>query len=273
MKKQMMITAASFVAMSAFDNEGGNWKTDENGALVLQDGNPVYVQKDGTEQVVENGTIARLNKEAKTNRERAETAETKLKTFEGIDPEKAKEAFTALEKVGQKQLIEAGEVDRVKAEIEKQFQETITNVTGERDKYAGQLDDLRLDMAFQNSEFVKNNVAVPTEMFRAVFGKNAKIEDGKPVLTGADGNRLMSKKSAGAYAEFDEGLEILVNGYQHKDSILNPPDANGSGSGGGGGGRGVNGARMSTADFDKLAPGQQAEAAAKAGRGELTIYD
>ena len=55
----------------------------------VQDGQPVYVHDDGKESPFDAaGTIATIrarNAEAKSNRERAETAEAALKTFEGID--------------------------------------------------------------------------------------------------------------------------------------------------------------------------------------------
>ena len=64
-------------------------KLDDKGNVVLQDGKPVYVKDDGSEVAFDAAgtvsTIARLNGEAKGNRERAESAEGKLKAFDGID--------------------------------------------------------------------------------------------------------------------------------------------------------------------------------------------
>ena len=81
-------------------------KLDDQGHAVLQDGKPVYVKEDGTEVAFDAlGTtqaITRLNAEAKSHRERAETAEKSLKGFEGItDPAKALEALVAIAQLDQ----------------------------------------------------------------------------------------------------------------------------------------------------------------------------
>ena len=66
-------------------------------------------------------------------------------------------------------------------------------------------------------------------MIQATFGKNFQIEGGKVVAVGADGQKIYSRARPGEVADFDEALETLVGGYQHKDSILK-----GNQSGGGG---------------------------------------
>ena len=59
-------------------------KLDEQGHVVVQDGKPVYVHDDGKEVAFDAvgtvSTIGRLNAEAKSHRERAETAENTLKS-------------------------------------------------------------------------------------------------------------------------------------------------------------------------------------------------
>lgn len=54
-------------------------KLDENGHVVVSDGKPVYVNDEGKDIAFDVSgtvaTIARLNGEAKSHRERAETAE------------------------------------------------------------------------------------------------------------------------------------------------------------------------------------------------------
>jgi len=53
------------------------WKKDADGHLELKDGNPIYLDANDKEMTVEHGTIARINGEAKSHRERAEAAEKK----------------------------------------------------------------------------------------------------------------------------------------------------------------------------------------------------
>ena len=68
-------------------------KLDENGHVVVSDGKPVYINDEGKEIAFDVAgtvaTISRLNGEAKSHRERAETAEGALKAFEGIQDPKA----------------------------------------------------------------------------------------------------------------------------------------------------------------------------------------
>lgn len=274
MKKIAIINSVAAVvpAMVAFENDGGSWKTDADGNIVMKDGNPVFINAAGSEQIVAKDTIANLNSEAAGYRKRAETAEAKLKPFEGLDAEKAKKAIETVVKLDAKKLIDAGEVDKVRDEISKSFNEQIAELTKENGTLKSTVDGLHLDAAFNGSEFVRQNVAIPVEMLRATFGTQFKVEDGKVVPYGADGNRIRSKKMVGEQASFEEGLEIILDGYPHKDAIMKPADASGSGSGGGGGGRGQ-GLVMKTSEFDNLSPSQQSEAAAKARAGEIQIVD
>ena len=272
MKKATVMNSVAIIAvMSAFDNTAG-WKLDDKGAIVLVDGNPVYVNKDGKEQTVQSDTISRLNDENQTNRKRYETAETKLDKFKDIDPEKYRENIELLSKIDQKKLIDAGEVDKVKAEIGAQYDVQIGELKQDGASKDAKIDGMILDAAFGASKFIADRVSVPPSMFRGEFGKHFKVEDGKVAAYGADGNRLRSVKHIGESASFDEACEIFVEGYAGKDNIMKPIDASGSGSGGGGGGRG-NGATIRVAEFDKMSPAQQAETAGKAQSGELTIVD
>ena len=209
-------------------------KLDENGHVVVQDSKPIYVHDDGKEfahdaqQTV--ATIGRLNGEAKTNRERYETAETSLKAFEGIeDPVAAKKALETLKNFDDKKLVDAGEVEKVKAEAIKAVEDKYAPIVQERDAFQSQLHNELIGGGFARSKFIQDNIAVPADMIQATFGKNFQIEGGKVVAVGADGQKIYSRARPGEVADFDEALEVLVDGYQHKDSILN-----GNRSGGGG---------------------------------------
>ena len=113
---------------------------------------------------------------------------------------------------------------------------------------------------------------MPTDFFEAAMRQNFKVENGEVVAYDRSGNRLMSKKSVGVYADPNEALEILVETHPQRDTILRAPTGGGSGNDGGGGGRG-RGRIIKRDEFDKLTPIQQAESAALAGKGELQIVD
>lgn len=218
-------------------------KLDENGHVVVQDGKPVYVHDDGKEVAFDApqtvATITRLNGEAKTHREAKEQFEAQVKAFEGLDPVKVKEALGIVQNLDAKKLVDAGEVDKVKAEItdalKKTYEPQIQQLTTERDAVQQQLHSELIGGGFARSKFIQDNIAVPVDMIQATFGKNFQIENGKVVAVGADGQKIYSRARPGEVADFDEALESLVGGYQHKDSILKGGQGSGGGFQGGGG--------------------------------------
>lgn len=226
-------------------------------AEVNEHGLPLYVHDDGKEvahdapQTV--ATISRLNGEARTNRERYEKAETTLKAFEGIeDPVAAKKAIETLKNFDDKKLVDAGEVEKVKAEAIKAIEDKYAPIVQERDAFQTQLHNELIGGGFARSKYIQDKIAVPADMIQATFGKNFQIENGKVVAVGADGQKIYSRTRPGEVADFDEALESLVGGYQHKDSILK----GGQGSGGGfqnNGGQG-GGKSMSRQQFEQLPP-------------------
>lgn len=209
-------------------------------AEVNEQGLPLYIHDDGKEvahdapQTV--ATISRLNGEAKTNRERYETAETSLKAFEGIeDPVAAKKALETLKNFDDKKLVDAGEIEKVKAEAIKAVEDKYAPIVQERDAFQSQLHNELIGGGFARSKFIQDNIAVPVDMIQATFGKNFQIEGGKVVAVGADGQKIYSRARPGEIADFDEALETLVGGYQHKDSILKGNQSGGGGFQGNGG--------------------------------------
>lgn len=273
MKHVTNLTLLLATTYLAFQN-GNGWKKDENGALMLDgNGNPIWIDANGGEQAVQGDTISRLHGEAKNLRIRAETAETKAKSFEGLDAEKARDALDKLSKIDQKQLIDSGEVDKVRKEISDQYTEKLTEKDKALAAATSRIDNMTIDNIFNGSDFIRDNVAVPADMFQATFRNNFKVEDGKVVAYDKAGNRVMSAKNMGDYADPSEAIEILINSHPQKDLILKANTGNGSGNNGNGGNRGGNARRMSRADFDAAPPTKQAEIAAQMGKGEITIVD
>lgn len=251
-----------------------------NGATYaeVQDGKPVYIAEDGKPVAFDApataDTIKRLNKEAQTHREYKESAEAKLKLFEGIeDPEKARKALDTLKNLDDKKLIDAGQVEKVKQEAEAAFNERLKAqekkyqpVVEERDSLRNQLHQEKLGTAFGRSKFIQDKLAIPVDLAQARFGSNFYIEDGKIRAKGADGNLVYSRANPGNPAEFDEALEILVDAYPYRDSILKGTGASGGGASGGGSGAG--GKQLTRAQFDALPAAEKAAAAR-----EKTIVD
>lgn len=269
--KFALLANVAAVSIAAFDNNNG-WKTDESGNLVKDgDGNPVYINSEGAEQSVRGDTISRLNGEAKSHRERAETAEATLKEFEGLDAKQAREAIEKVKKIGDKELIDAGKVDEVRSEMKSTYEGQIQERDKELESLRGKVDAMTLDTKFNGSEFVRDNIAVPQDMFEATFRNRFKVENGDVVPLDTNGQPLYSKKNLGEVASFDEALELMVEGHKHKDTILKAPEHRGSG-GAGGGERGT-GRVIRRADFDAMDEGKRGQVAAQQAKGEVQIVD
>ncbi|WP_149115647.1 DUF6651 domain-containing protein [Limnoglobus roseus] len=251
-------------------------KLDDKGAVVVQDGKPVYVTDDGKEIAFDapatRDTIARLNSEAKTHREAKEAAEGKLKLFEGIeDPAKALKALETVKNYDDKKLIDAGEVEKVKKEAKEAFDQQLAAtenkykpVVDERDALKNELHQEKLGGAFSRSKFIQDKMAIPVDLAQARFGTNFAIEDGKIIAKDGSGNRVYSRARPGEVAEFDEALEILVDSYPYRDSILKGTGASGGGAGGSGGGTGGK-KQVTRAQFDAITdPMERAKVAREA---------
>lgn len=275
LNRYTLALATSVTFPVAFENKNG-WKLDADGKIEMKDGNPVYVDASGREMVVDQSTVSRLNGEAKTHREAKEAAERELnelkEKFKDLDPVKAREALDKLTQIDQKQLIDAGKVEEVKRQITETFQTQIAERDKKLSDLSSELDNTKISHLFSQSEFVRNNVAVPLDMFEATFRNNFKVENGKIVAYGRDGNPIYSPEKFSEHATPEEAFAILVDKHPNKDMILKAPDASGSGNNGNGG-NGGRGRVMKRAEFEKLAPNKQAEHAAMQQKGELQIVD
>lgn len=243
-------------------------KLDDAGNAVLKDGNPVYVHTDGKELPLDAAatvaTISRLNGEAKSHRERAEAAETKLKTFDAITDIPA--ALAALETVGKlsdKKLIDAGEVDRVRAEAKKAFddkaraiEEGFVPIVKERDSLKAALVAEKVGGSFARSNYITENLTIPADVVQAMFGGSFKLEGDAVVGYDSAGEKIYSRTKPGTVATFDEALEARVEAYANKERILKSSGASG---GGANGGNGANGGKKSLmrSQFASLTPAAQ----------------
>ena len=139
-------------------------KLDDKGHVVVQDGKPVYVHDDGKEVAFDApgtvSTISRLNGEAKSHRERAEAAEQALKGFEGItDPAAALKALSTVKNLDDKRLVDAGEVEKVKAEAIKAIEDRYAPMVKENETLKGQLNSHLIGGAFASSKFIAEKFA------------------------------------------------------------------------------------------------------------------
>lgn len=228
----------------------------------IAEGKPVYVHDDGKEipfdaaQTV--ATISRLNGEAKGHRERAEAAEANLKAFDGItDAAAARKALDVVKNLDDKKLVDAGEVERVKAEAIKAVEDKYKPVLKERDTLQQQLVTEKIGGSFARSKLIADKLAIPADLVQARFGQHFKLESGEVVAYDGSGNKLFSRAKPGEVAGFDEALEIIVDAYPHRDSILKSSGASGGGASNAAGGGGGGAKTIPRAQFDSMAPQQQ----------------
>ena len=254
-------------------------KFDDKGNVVVEDGKPVYQDDSGKDIVFDYahtiGTISRLNGEAKTNREARQAAEDRLKAFEGIDdPEAARQALGTVSSLNAGDLRRADEVEKIKAEAKRAYDEQIKSVEKKYEPYVQKAADMEARLnneiiggSFSRSKFINEKLAIPADLVQAAFGKAFSLEDGKPVAKDGSGNTIFSRAKPGDIAGFDEALEILVDQYPNRDSILKGSGASGSGAGNA---QGSNGGKrtVSRAAFDQM------DAATKAATvREATVVD
>lgn len=241
-------------------------KLDENGNVVVIDGKPVYVHDDGKEVPFDAAatvsTISRLNNEAKTHREGKESAESKLAKFSQIeDVDTAIAALNTVKNLDDKKLVDAGKVEEIKAQMNRAWEEKLNGANTTIEDLNGKLHKSVIGGAFSRSKFISEKAAVPPDMIEAMFGKHFKLDDkGNIAALGHDGSPVLSRSNPGNAADFDEAIETLIGGYQHKDKILKSDQRSGNDTPPGPSGTGANGDGPKTvprSQFDKWAPADQ----------------
>lgn len=225
----------------------------------VQDGKPVYTDDAGKDVAFDApataATIQRITDESKGFKSRAQTAEEKLKAFDGIDdPKAAKDALTKVANWGDKELIEAGKVEEIKTAAIKAVEDKYKPIVEENATLKTALHGEKIGGSFARSKFIADKIAVPADIVQARFGQNFKLEDGNVIAYDASGNKLFSKSSPGNPASFDEALELLVDAYPYKDQILKGTGQQGDGARGNKGNGQGGGKTMPRAEFDKLDP-------------------
>ncbi len=254
------------------------FKLGPDGQIATQEINgaklPIYVHTDGREAPFDAdstlGTISRLNGEAKAHRERAEKAEGARKAFEGItDAEAARKALATVANLDAKKLVDAGEVERVKAEAIKSLQAQYEPHIKRAQELEQALYSEKIGGSFARSKFIADKIAIPADMVQAAFGRHFGIEGGKIIAKDANGQQIFSRTRHGEPADFEEALELLVDAYPHKASILK--GANASGGGASSSAAGASGKTNITREqFSKLTPAEQR---AKATDANVSIVD
>lgn len=251
------------------------WKMDGE-AIALKDGNPIWVGNDGNEIAADYGhalgKINELTGESTSRKHKLREYEDKLKPLDGIDNPaeflaEARKAMDTMKNLDAKKLIDAGEVDKVKGEVQKAMQAKIDEANARAEQIEATLNREMIGGRFSRSKYIADKLAIPPDLVEARFGANFKIEDGKVVALDQTGNKIFSREKPGDLADFDEAVSILVENYPHKASILKGSTASGGGAqGGNGGGSDKGGKTITRATFDQLGPADKVTFAKSGGK-------
>lgn len=248
-------------------------KLDDNGYAVIQDGKPVYEHADGKEIPFDGlqafNKIKDLNTEAKTWREKFEAAQKIAETVGDLDLDAARKALDHVANWNEKQFVEAGEVEKIKEGVSKALNDKLEETRramqqqiDQAQKLVKEKDDALakelIGGRFARSKYISEKLAIPPDLVEARFGSNYRIEEGRPVAYDMLGNKIYSRLNAGEVADVDEALEILVDNYPHKFSILKGSPATGGGGVAGPG-------SMQHLDWHKLSPQERLNEARRAG--------
>lgn len=222
---------------------------------------PVYETDDGKTVAFDApgtvATISRLNGEAKGHRERAEKAESTLKTFEGVDPAAARDAMDKLSKIDAKKLVEAGDMDAaIKAAI-RPYEEKLSAAEKATGELSSKLERAVIGNAFSQSKFAAEKLTpAGVDLVRNLFGNRLKVEGDAVVGIDTNNQKVYSRARPGELASFDEIVEQFVESYPHKDHILK---AVGGGAGTKPGAGGSSGSKTkSQQEFDAMSPKDRA---------------
>jgi hypothetical protein len=245
------------------------WKVNEDGAIAVEGGNPVWVyeggEKDGKEAPVEFGktlaTISRLTGESTERKAKLNELTAKYKPLEDAGIEdladylgRANKALETVANLDDKQVMDAGQIEKIKEGVAKSYEakiealkktseEQVTKLSTQLSEQDKNIRNLVIRGAFDRSEFLKEKTVLLPDMAFSYFGDRFDIEvkDGKPVGFAKDkeGNPLMSLANPGEIADPVEAIELLVMDHPQRDRILRmessgsgtPPAAGGDKSG------------------------------------------
>ena len=245
------------------------YKLSENGNIVVGEaGHPIVVKDDGSEielRATELFTvkIPALNAESKKHREDKEKFEKLFNdlngSVDGLNLEDAKKALEVVKGLESKDLINAGEANKKRDEITKEFQTTITNMQTEfktkTEGYETKLKDseskifgLRVSDKFRGSKALKGTIFEQApELAISYFGKNFKIEDDH-VIGYANDTKIMNSdpNEFNKPATFDDALSNMLQNHPNAKNFKL------AGGGGGGGNPAINNGAVVTATRAEL---------------------
>jgi len=233
----------------------------DDGTVKLEEGKPVYKDKDGKEIAVDvpqmYQKIIDLGKENKGHRETNDAFVTKFKLFDGIEDiqeykERADKAIEAVTNFDEKDWLKADKVDSMKKQMKEAHEKEITQMTESftrkeidfQSKFVKKDEQIRKLMI--SAEFAKSpsfsgenpKTTLSPDFAESFFGKQFKIEEQEngELATRAyysNGDLIYSRANPGEPADFAEGMEEIWDKYPGKQKYIRTKQGSGGGGGGG----------------------------------------
>jgi hypothetical protein len=213
---------------------GYKLKRDAAGNVVAVGEKPVVVDDNGKETEFDvDGTIAAVkerNAQIVTMREELKPLKEQLAAFEGLDPKSARTALEVVAKLDQKQLIDAGQVDKAVQDLKAEHEKVLTKVRGELDSVKTQFKSTQIGAAFANSEFLKSKVeSTPVPLIQSYFKEHFSLDEtGNIVALDSTGKQMYSTSNPAIPAGFDEAIERLIGESPFRDRIITTGQSSGT---------------------------------------------
>lgn len=184
--------------------------------------------------------VMALKEKVKKEREAAAAARADVKKFEGLDPQKARDALKKAEAAERAELERKGEYDRILAQIKEQHEaelqaakEREETERKEREALLARLDNMAVETAFANSRFISDELILSPAKVRALFGEHFEVEDGNIVAydkpRGAK-ERTPIVNSRGDSLSFEEAIAKIVKADPDFDRMAKSKLKPGAGS-------------------------------------------
>ena len=190
---------------------------------------------------------AKLIKEVMEKKTKLKAAETqvgelqaRLAQFDGIDPEAVRALLKQQKDAEIAQLEAKGEWGRLKEQMVAQHtqevgtvKEQLTASQAEVTRLQGVIAELTVGNAFASSQFIKEDLTLPTSKVRVFYGNHFEFKDGQVVAfdkpAGA-AERTMLVDAKGEPLKFEDALKKIVDGDPDRDQILKSKMKAGAGS-------------------------------------------
>lgn len=241
------------------------WKVDDNGAMVLDNGNPVFIMDGGEERLVDfpamSTALSKANREAAERKGQLRAAEEAARAWEGIEDIPA---FIATARRDADTVKAMGDKEK---SAEETFQARLSAATSPLEKKIAEMEanharvtaqyhEAIIRSQFGTSKYVNEELVNPA-LVQELFAKRFTVNDnGELVGHDSAGKDIYDENGI---AGFDYALRHMVNESPYKGNIVKGSTQSGSGAnpgvqnGGGGGAK-----TMKRADFDMLPPFERA---------------